>query len=315
MSSPSESPKKNLVWDDPRIVAPDEETWRALSPEEKDAAVQQILATFNEYREAMSEGTRHSRPKSQAAVGLDDYFRRSGKSVFVASELGVMYPGKPTIVPDVLAAVNCDPDLEMDSWVVAERGRGIDVVLEFRNLGRKHKDLRDNVQEYAGLKIPEYFSLDVRARQLRGWRLSSPGALKYQPIVPQDGRLSSRMLSLELALMGPRLRFFAEGALIPTTSELAARLRAVSDQQQRRLAEIERERDDALDRISDALDRISRAQTRLIERILRECELRGIALTDEQHSTLVVETDMDVLLRWLDRTSSAATGDALLAEP
>jgi Uma2 family endonuclease len=322
MSSPSGSPAKPRVWDDPRIVAPDEDTWRALSLEERDEVVQRILAVFDEYREAMSEGTRHSRPKNQTTLDLDEYFRRSGRSAFVASELGVMYPARPVIVPDVLVVMDCDPDLEMDSWVVADRGRGIDVVLEFRNLGRKHKDLRENVREYAGLRIPEYFSLDVRARVLRGWRLGAPKARTYQPIMPQDGRLFSNALGLELAPEGTRLRFFAEGSLIPTTAELAARLQAVSDQQQQRMAALERERDEARQQRDeawrlrgDALDRIARTQTTLIQRVLRECERRGVELSDEQHSTVVVETDVDVLLRWLERAGEVTTGDALLEEP
>ena len=87
MSSPSGSPAKPRVWDDPRIVAPDEDTWRALSLEERDAVVQRILAVFDEYREAMSEGTRHSRPKNQTTLDLDEYFRRSGRSAFVSEAI------------------------------------------------------------------------------------------------------------------------------------------------------------------------------------------------------------------------------------
>jgi hypothetical protein len=50
------------------------------------------------------------------------------------------------IVPDVLAVVDCDPDIEPDSWVVQDQKRGIDLVIEVRNLGRKQKDLVENVR-------------------------------------------------------------------------------------------------------------------------------------------------------------------------
>ena len=67
----------------------------------------------------------------------------------------------------------------------AARGSHEHVVIEVRNLGRKHKDLVENVEDYARVQIPEYFSYDCRSNALRGWRLPDAGAKTYVPVVPQ----------------------------------------------------------------------------------------------------------------------------------
>ncbi len=43
----------------------------------------------------------------------------------------------------------------------------------------------DNVERYARLGIPEYFVYDRKRQDLRGYRLPSPEARRYQRIVPQ----------------------------------------------------------------------------------------------------------------------------------
>ena len=126
------SPRSD-VWDDPRIVAPDEAAWAALSPAEREAAVEEIVAVLDGSLHAMSEGTPHFRNKSGAAADLDGHFRRAGRRVFLACELALIYPGEPALVPDVSVVMDCDPDLDLGSWVVATRGRGIDVAIEVRN--------------------------------------------------------------------------------------------------------------------------------------------------------------------------------------
>jgi Putative restriction endonuclease len=156
--------------------------------------------------------------KMGIALDLDAHFRRTGRQVYIGSNLAVLYPGETVIVPDVLAVVDCDPDYEPERWVVLDEKRGIDLVIEVRNLGKKHKDLVENVRDYARVRIPEYFSYDCRSGALRGWRLADPKAQSYVPIVPQGGYLRSQVLGLDLAVVHNRLRFFSNESMIPSES-------------------------------------------------------------------------------------------------
>lgn len=306
-------------WDDPRLVFPDTATWRALDADAREAVIDRILAALAEYQELMAEGVRHVRSKVGIAAELDGHFRRAGRQVFVASELGVFYPGEPLIAPDVLAVLDCDPDLEPDSWVVDDQGRGIDLVIEVRNRGKAHKDMVDAVRDYARRRIPEYFAFDCRQGHLRGWRLGSPDAQSYQPIVPQGGYLPSRVLGLDLAVIGKRLRFFANGAAIPDAAELIARIQAVADQQQlerdeatRERDEAARERDEAARERDDALDQLGAAQAALIQGILALCAARDLPLDADQQARIVAEGEVATLSRWLSRAATASTAAALL---
>jgi len=286
---------------------PDEAAWERLPPSERDAAEEKILGALSEYREAMSEGVRHFRAKTGAAADLDGHFRRAGRDVFTACELGVLYPGEAAIVPDVLAVMDCDPDLEVDTWNVAVQKRGIDLVYEVRNQGKKHKDLVENVVDYARLRIPEYFSFDVRSKVLRGWHLPTPRSRAYQPILPQGGYLASGVLALELAVIDGRVRFFASGALVPTTGELIARLQEMVDRTQ--LAANESQQAAAA-----ATDRAARLTASLATSILRVCERRGLSLDDRQRARVIAEDDGDRLAGWLDRALVAEASDDVFAD-
>ncbi|MDO9019369.1 MAG: Uma2 family endonuclease [Deltaproteobacteria bacterium] len=303
------------AWDDPRVVFPDEETWARLSPMEREAVIERILGVLEEYREAMSEGVRHFRRKAGAGADLDGHFRRAGRGVFVACELAVFYPREPVMVPDVLAVMDCDPDIEPESWVVQDQGRGIDLVIEVRNLGRKHKDVVDNVRDYARRRIPEYFSFDCRRSTLRGWRLAGESACTYQPIVPQAGYLPSQVLGLDLAVVDSRLRFFINEAMVPNERELAVRLQGVVEQQRTAVEEVAQERDRAAQERDDAIGRMGRAQAALANGVLELCRARGLTLDDDLHARVVAESDIGQLTRWMTRAASAADGPSIFAEP
>ncbi|MEZ4406605.1 MAG: Uma2 family endonuclease [Polyangiales bacterium] len=313
MTFGSPHPKALRVWDDPRVVFPDEETWARLSPAEREAVVERIESVLDEHREAMSEGTRHYKRKAGVTADLDAHFRRLGRAVYVSSELAVLYPGEAVIVPDVLAVVDCDPDYEPERWIVQDEGRGVDLIIEVRNLGKKHKDVVENVRDYARVGIPEYFSFDCRRGVLRGWRLASASARSYQPIVPQRGYLPSMVLGLDLAVMQSRLRFFVNETLVPNEAELVARLQMLADEKQGALDEAERQRGEAERQRDDALDQLARVQVTLARNVLDACRLRGVALTAEQSARIAAESDVDVLTAWSERAFSAATADDLLA--
>ncbi len=320
MTAPSKRPRAARVWDDPRIRFPDEETWARLSPEEREATLERIEAVLDEYREAMSEGVRHSKRKSGIAADLDAFFRRQGRAVLLANELAVLYPAEAVIVPDVMAVLDCDPDYEPDRWVVQNEKRGIDLVIEVRNLGKKHKDVVENVLDYARVRIPEYFSFDCRRGVLRGWRLADPQARSYQPIVPQGGSLRSNVLGLELAVLQMRLRFFQGQSIVPTETELISRLQSIIDERQgaldlaeRQRTDAEQQRADAERQRADAVDQLSRVQVALARSILDVCRFRGLALSDAQRARIAAESDASLLATWSERAASAATGDELLA--
>jgi Uma2 family endonuclease len=294
------------VWDDPRVIFPDEETWNALSPSAQEVVLERIEATLDEYREAMSEGTRHVKRKMGAALDLDAHFRRAGRQVYIGSELAVLYPGEAVIVPDVLAVLDCDPDYEPERWIVPHEKRGIDLVIEVRNLGKKHKDLVENVRDYARVRIPEYFSYDCRRGLLRGWRLTEPGAQTYLPIVPQRGALHSNVIGLDLAIVDARLRFFQNESMVPTETELVARLQRVVDERNDALTESERQR-------ADVVDRLAKVQTSLARTVLELCRLRGLALTEDQRARVLTETEAEALATWAERAATADVAEPLFA--
>lgn len=295
------------------MVFPDEATWARLGEGARERVIDAILGALDEYREAMSESVRHFRRKVGVVAELDAHFRRAGRRVFIAGELAVFYPNEPLIVPDVLAVRDCDPDLELGSWVVQDQKRGIDLVIEVRHLGKKHKDLVDCVRDYARRKIPEYFAFDCQSLQLRGWRLPHPEATSYQPIMPQGGMLRSTVLELDLCVVDTRLRFFANQAMVPDAQELVARLQRVADEQQGALDDTTRRLDDTTRKLDDTIDRLASAQVALASGILALCAARGVALTDAQRALIAAETDVARLSRWMTRAAAEPEAERILA--
>ena len=278
-----------------------------MSEPERRREEERILTALDEYREAMSEGTRHSRPKINAYKDLGDHFGRVGRRVFLATELCVLYPGQPAIIPDLLAVMDvADLERERDTWRVIDEARGIDFVLEFRNLGKKHKDLVDNVKDYAQLGIAEYFSYDCRSTRLHGWRLPNAGARTYTQMVPQGGVFPSRVLDLELGVAEGRLRFFKNLAQLPTSEELVGRLQKMTDAYQDQLDEAERRR-------KEAVDRLESARAGVVELLLRRVSERGLTLTPEQRLRVTSCDDFGQLLPWMETASSAPTVEDALS--
>jgi len=257
-----------LAWkvdpDDPR--APPTEVWQALTAAQRDAIVQSLPS---EWSEALPpEGDRHWNPKVSARKTLERYFAKVGRSVYVGSELPIYYPGQPVFAPDVFAVLDV-PRHDRDRWVVDAEGRGLDWILEIFLAGDRKKDHEGNVERYARLGVPEYFLFDRGRLRLWGFRLQSPSARVYEPLIPQVGRFRSTTLGLELGLVDERLRFFAGDAELPDAEELIARLEGFVDRLERRAedearrAEDEaRRREDAEKKLEAALREIERLKTR-----------------------------------------------------
>jgi Uma2 family endonuclease len=228
----SSSPPYRVDPADPR--SPSAEVWARLSPSER----QQVLDELpSEIDLGPPEGDPHRIPKERGLEALEAFFRRTGRRVYLSSELPVYYPGERVIAPDLIAVLDVEPG-ERKHWTVAHEGKGLDFALEVMFEGSQKKDLEDNVLRFARLGIPEYFVFDRRRRRLHGWRLA-PRARSYEPIIPQQGHWPSEVLGLSLAVEGDRFRFFAGSAVLPESRELVDRANGLVDELQGRLDSVE----------------------------------------------------------------------------
>ena len=244
---------------DPR--APPAEVWEEMSPEERARVVASLPSEFELSDAAPPEGDLHFHAKTRAREALGGFFSRIGRRVYLACELAVYYPGEPVFAPDLIAVL--DVDLHpRQSWVVSEESKGIDLALEVHVAGSRRKDLERNVVTYAALGIPEYFIFDRGRLRLHGFRLRDGGAREYEPILPQAGRYPSRVLGLELALDGDRLRFFSGTAPLPEADELIAKLEGMVDDVERRVR-IAEERAEEESRLRAEESRLRAEESRL----------------------------------------------------
>ena len=196
-----------------------------MSEAERAAAVEALPAAMTDVETSPPKGDQHYDGKNDARETLLEWFRRLGRSVYVAAEMTTYYPGEARFAPDVLV-VRDVPVHDRTKWVVAAEGKGLDWVLEVHVGGDRKKDAELNVARYARLGIPEYFIYDRSRQRLSGHRLAG-GTRSYAPIVPQLGRYASEVLSLELTLEDGGLRFYHANAELLTPRDLAKRLGAL----------------------------------------------------------------------------------------
>ena len=212
--------------------APSVAQWERMLPDER-ARVVAMLPAEVPFELLPNEGDPHRKAKQGAFDALDGFFRRTGRKVYLSSELAIFYPAEPRFSPDLIAVTDVDPHDRM-KWVVATEGKGLDLVLEVHVAGDRRKDEKTNVERYARLGIPEYFYFDRTRLQLAAYRLpaaaaGAPRARVYQRMMPQAGRFASAVLGLDLALEGPRLRFFAGNAPLEDAEEMIGRLGSMLD--------------------------------------------------------------------------------------
>ncbi len=297
------------------VIAPTEAEWRAMTVDERESLLVQINDALSDAAQTMGEGRRHKKAKTRTIDALNLHFRTIGRAVYLAEEMTVVYPGEPVFTPDVLAVVDVvepddDPRL---AWVVADEGKGLDLVIEVLHRGDRKKDLVDNVERYAHLGIPEYFVYDRHHQKIHGYRLADAGARRYKPIVPQYGHFASGVLGLDLAIVGGKLRFFSGQAELPETADLVGRLNTIvtdleakaEDAEARALA-AEAEQARAQAQAEQALDALRQGITGLLA-------ARGIVCSDETQARLAACTDATVLQRWLVRAMSAVTAEEIFA--
>ncbi len=269
--------------EDPRAPALDQ--WERMTPDER-ARVLAMLPVEVPLELLQNEGDPHRKARQGALDALDGFFKRTGRKIYLSSELAVFYPGERRFAPDLLAVTDVEPH-ERLSWVVVTEGKGLDFVLEVHVAGDRKKDEKTNVERYARLGIQEYVYFDRPRLRLACYRLPAggPGAppRAYERVVPQAGRFASAVLGLDLGLEGSRLRFFSGNAPLEDADEMIARLGSMLDKviagqeeaerlaaklaeeqrlredEQRRREEAERLRDDEQRRREDVERRLAEA--------------------------------------------------------
>jgi len=241
--------------------APTLEQWSSMSEDAQRRAVDSLPSEFP--RTHPPEGDRHRIPKERALESLREYFRRLRRRVYLSSELPVYYPGERVFAPDVIAVLDVEPH-PREKWVVSHERRGLDFALEVHVSGNRTKDLEENVTRYAKLGIPEYFVYEPLRSRLLGYRLVRERS-DYQPIVPQEGRWSSSVLGLDLAMEGGRIRFFHGSAPLPEAEELIVRLGAMIEEIVTREEEIARQLEAERQRADEAASRADEAASRADE--------------------------------------------------
>ena len=296
MATPAESPSR------PVPLTPTAEAWRAMTLEQRERVLTEILDALEDAQSAMSEGQRHKKAKGQAIDKLTLHFNATGRVIYLAEELAVLYPGERGFTPDILAVSDVpqpDDDPRM-AWVVTDEGKGLDLVLEVLHHGNRKKDLVDNAERYARLGIPEYFIYDRARQQVHGYRLPGLGATRYQRVIPQFGRHGSQVLGLDLAVEHGKLRFFYGMSELFGSDELIGRLKSMVE-------DLENKAEDAETKVELALTEGLR------EAVLALLDARGLPCPDDARARVASCFDAETLRRWIARAATAASVDEVLA--
>jgi Uma2 family endonuclease len=281
-------------------VGPSVEAWGSMSASEREQFLVEVLDALSDPKSAMTEGRPHKKAKARALDFLGLHFKTMGRTIYLAEEMAVVYPGEEAFSPDVLAVVGVEQpeDDERMAWVVADEHKGLDVVLEVLHRGDRNKDLVLNVERYARLGIPEYFVYDRARQSINAHRLASPG--RYERIVPRSGRFTSMVLGIDLAVQGGKLRFFQGAAELFGTTELIGRLSG--------MVEDLTEKADAAVAQADVAARVAdRALAGLRAGLLAALEARGIPCSDEARGRIAACDDPALLERWLILAMRART--------
>ncbi len=311
-------------------IGPTVEEWRALSPEERERFLVKVNDALSDPRSLMTEGRPHKKAKTRALDLLGLHFKAMGRVVYLAEEMSVVYPDEEAFSPDVLAVLDVQEpeDDERMAWVVADEGKGLDLVLEVLHHGNRNKDLVENVERYSRLGIPEYFIYDRARQQIHGYRLVGPGSKRYQRIVPQSGRFRSTVLGLDLAIQGGTLRFFQGMAELFGSADLIGRLTgmvedlaAKADEAAVKAEQAAAEADEAAVRTDEAVAKAEQAAASAEQAInglragvLAALEARKIPCPDEARARVMGCDDPRTLQRWLLRALTAGTLAEVLAE-
>jgi Uma2 family endonuclease len=295
-----------------------------MGPAERERFLIQVNDALSNPLITMSEGRPHKKAKSRAVDMLGLHFKTMGRVIYLAEEMAAVYPGVEVFTPDVLAVLDVEQpeDDERMAWVVADEGRGLDLALEVLHRGDRKKDLVDNVERYASLGITEYFVYDRAHQQIHGYRLASPGARRYQRIVPQSGRYHSAVLGLDLVLQRGSLRFYQGMAELIGSSDLIDRLAGMVESLEAKAEQAEAKAELAQTQAEQAQTKAEQAETKLEQAVrstrdnlLAILSARGIPGSDDARTRVMLCDDLTLLQRWLVLALSATSAADIFAEP
>lgn len=217
--------------------------WARMTLDQRMDFTERASEVLREERLVSPVGRPHHRTCADVYSTLHDHYARTGRRVFLADDLPVLYPGQRMFSPDLLAVLDVEDrgaEETRYAWDVLAEGRGLDLVIEVVARGSRMKDLYENVRWYAQLGIQEYFVYDIERQRLYGHRLEE-GETRYRTIPMRSGELESEVLELGLAVVDGHLRFFYGGAQVPESRELLTRAnRMLESLQERVLAEAAR---------------------------------------------------------------------------
>lgn len=291
-------------------TVPSVEVWRAMTPEARMRFQIAVNTALTVPAHLMSEGQPHKRAKSRAMDALGLHFKTIGRAVYLAEELSVLYPNEKPFSPDILAVLDVEPSAEDDermAWVVADEGKGIDLVIEVLHRGNRDKDLITNVERYARLGIAEYFVYDRDRQRVHGFRLVTPTAGRYQPIVPQLGHYRSGVLGLDLAVIHNNLRFLAGEAALPLSVDLISRLQDMVTSLETKADEAQAKVDQAQAAATQAQAEATQAIDGLREALLVILEMRAIECPDDARIRIQLCHEPATLRHWLAQARTAKT--------
>ena len=276
-------------------IAPSAEAWRAMSAEARDRFVEGACLALEREAALMPEGFPHFYNKNRAYNLLRDHFDRGGRSIFLACELPVLYPGAPVFAPDLIAVVDVEPEGAAERrmcWSVAVEQRGVDLALEIVMAGDRVKDLDLNVRRFAQLGITEYFVYDRLRQRLHGFRLLD-GA--YRSIRPRGTALWSGVLGLELDVVDGALAFLFHGALLVGAAELLGRMERIAEQLNSRAGEAEDRFEQAQAEAQAARTQAALLQAEVEAALARDAQLRA-EIEAERAARLALEAQIASLL-------------------
>ena len=286
-----------------------------MTPDERLRLQVEINAAVAGPADLMGEGQPHRKAKSRALDALGLYFRTIGRAIYLAEELTVLYPGEKPFCPDILAVLDVETteDDERMSWVVVDEAKGPDLVIEVLHRGDRDKDLVENVERYARLGIAEYFVYDRGLQKVHGYRLTAPGASRYQRILPQHGHFHSAVLGLDLAIIEKNLRFLAGSATLPLSADLIRRLEGMMENLETKADQAQAQADQAKTQADQAKTQADEAMEGLKEALLTILDLRAIPCSDAAHARIASTSDPATLRRWLLQARTATTLEQALS--
>jgi Uma2 family endonuclease len=281
-----------------------------MTPAARERFLIEVNAALSDPLVTMSEGRPHKKAKSRAVDMLGLHFKAMGRVIYFAEEMGVVYPGAEVFTPDVLAVLDVEQpeDDGRLAWVVADEHKGLDLVLEVLHRGDRKKDLVTNVERYASLGIAEYFVYDWGKQQIHGHRLVSPGARRYQRIVPQSGRYHSMVLGLDLVLQEGSLRFYQGMAELIGSDDLIGRLTGMVES-------LEAKAEQAEEKVEQAEAKVEQVVASMRENVLAVLVARGIPVADDVRARVTTCDDLALLQRWLVRALSASSERDVFSAP